>query len=78
MKKIVNILIVIVLVITVCSCFFEDDTRIGKTDISKIELISEFDNLTFMAMDIPNFGVMVNQSGENHELSYEWAYARTE
>jgi hypothetical protein len=76
MKRIINILLVLAAVFSISSCFFDDDTVLGKADVSKIELVTEFNELTFLAMDVPNFGVKVNQSGEKRELNYEWSLGK--
>lgn len=76
MKNILNISMIIMLSLLTFSCFFDDDTKIAKSEISKIEIESEFDKLTFLAMETPNFGVKINQDGENKELSYQWSYGK--
>ncbi len=76
MRKIINIILAVAISLAFSSCYFEDDTTVAKSDISKIKLSSDFTELTFGAMEVPNFGVKVEQTGEKKELHYEWAYGK--
>lgn len=74
MKKVLNIFLIVLISSLAMSCFFDDDSELAKEDISKITLSSKFKELTFSAMESPDFGVKIEQSGENNELHYEWSY----
>ncbi len=76
MKKTIYTITIIAIALMFSSCYFEDDTVIAKADISKIKLSSDFKELTFKAMEAPNFSVKVEQLGEQKPLHYEWAYGK--
>lgn len=58
----------------ISSCFFEDDTVLPKSDTTKLDIVTDFDELTFLAMQETNFAVEIEQSGNEKDLNFEWAY----
>ena len=74
MKTKSYIILLFCFMVGIYSCY-DDDSTLGKKDVSKISISSDYDTLsTSFGEELVVNHLKVEQSGEELPLTYEWAY----